>query len=94
MDQPICGFHQDDEGHWVADLACGHARHVRHDPPWQVREWVLEAATRQEHIGTLLNCARCDAYADARMRGLCHDGALEASRINPSGGSEPPDSTA
>lgn len=29
----IVGFHQDQKGHWVADLECGHAQHVRHDPP-------------------------------------------------------------
>jgi len=38
--QPIVGYHLDDEGHWVAELACGHGQHVRHDPPWQVRPWV------------------------------------------------------
>ncbi|MET0349673.1 MAG: DUF3565 domain-containing protein, partial [Rhizobacter sp.] len=41
MDQPITGFHQDDEQHWVAQLACGHNQHVRHDPPWQLRPWVI-----------------------------------------------------
>ena len=61
MQQPISGFHQDAEGHWVADLACGHGQHVRHDPPWQVREWVLEDATRHAHLGTLLDCVLCDA---------------------------------
>jgi 8-oxo-dGTP diphosphatase len=88
MQQAITGFHQDSEGHWVADLGCGHSQHVRHDPPWQVRGWVLEEATRREHLGTLLNCVRCDtevaedsaAYADARIRGLCHEGALEVAR--------------
>jgi len=88
MQQPITGFHQDEEGHWVAELACGHGQHVRHDPPWQVRPWVVEDATRREHLGALLDCVLCEAersagsaaYADARMRGLCHDGALEAAR--------------
>ena len=31
----ITGFHQDAAGDWVAELACGHAQHVRHRPPWQ-----------------------------------------------------------
>jgi 8-oxo-dGTP diphosphatase len=65
MQQPITGFHQDTEGHWVADLACGHGQHVRHDPPWQVREWVLDEATRREHLGASLNCVLCDAGAAA-----------------------------
>jgi hypothetical protein len=34
MQQPIVGFHQDDVGDWVADLACGHTQHIRHQPPW------------------------------------------------------------
>jgi hypothetical protein len=88
----IVGFHQDTEAHWVAELECGHTQHVRHDPPWQVREWVLADATRAAHLGTTLNCVLCDAglsteeleasaaYRDARLRGLCHDGALEIAR--------------
>ena len=57
----IVGFHQDAEGHWVADLACGHAQHVRHDPPWQTRPWVLTAAGRQEFVGRELGCPLCVA---------------------------------
>lgn len=81
----IAGFHQDEEGHWVADLACGHTIHVRHDPPWQVRPWVLTAESRAARLGTTLPCRACgegDAaaptpYEDARLCGLCEDGALE-----------------
>ena len=106
MQQRIVGFHQDQQQHWVADLACGHTQHVRHDPPWQQRPWVLNEAERNARIGTTLNCVLCDhaassaaklsqgtdsssnppahlsplaasAYLDARMQGLCHEGALE-----------------
>ena len=56
----IVGFHQDDESHWVADLECGHSQHVRHDPPWQVRPWVITVEGRHQHIGTTLNCRLCD----------------------------------
>jgi hypothetical protein len=55
----VVGFHQDDEGHWVADLECGHAQHVRHDPPWQVRPWVVTDEGRRAHLGMRLPCARC-----------------------------------
>jgi len=55
----IVGFHQDDEGHWVADLECGHAQHVRHDPPWQVRPWVLTAEGRESFVGVTLGCIHC-----------------------------------
>ena len=59
----ITGFHQDDEGHWVAELECGHTQHVRHDPPWQVREWVTTAEGRAGRIGTELGCRECYAAA-------------------------------
>jgi hypothetical protein len=56
----ITGFHQDAEGHWVAELECGHGQHVRHDPPWQVRAWVLQADTRDAYLGTALDCRLCE----------------------------------
>lgn len=55
----IIGFHQDDEHQWVADLECGHTQHVRHDPPWQVREWVTTPEGRASRIGTMLECVKC-----------------------------------
>jgi len=61
MEQPIVGYHRDDEGHWVAELACGHGQHVRHDPPWTVRPWVTTEAGRQAFLGKHLDCKRCDA---------------------------------
>lgn len=60
MQRKIVGFHQDARGDWVADLECGHGQHVRHDPPWQVRAWVVEEATRRNFVGTLLNCKKCE----------------------------------
>lgn len=118
MQQRIVGFHQDQQQHWVADLACGHTQHVRHDPPWQQRPWVLNEAERNARIGTTLNCVLCDeppnigeasnrsadtfdqplahlsasaasAYLDARMQGLCHEGALELAER--SDAQQPPD---
>jgi hypothetical protein len=58
--QPIVGFHQDEEGHWVADLACGHTQHVRHDPPWQSRPWVITEVGRASKIGSALECKKCE----------------------------------
>jgi hypothetical protein len=43
----------------VAELECGHGQHVRHDPPWQVREWVTTDEGRAQHLGTTLDCVRC-----------------------------------
>jgi hypothetical protein len=60
MQRRIIGFHQDAERHWVADLECGHSQHVRHDPPWQMRPWVLTEESRAAFLGTPLNCVKCD----------------------------------
>lgn len=60
MERTIAGYYQDDEGHWVADLGCGHAQHVRHNPPARTRPWVLSTEGRAAHLGTALNCVRCD----------------------------------
>jgi len=60
MQRAVIGFEQDEAGHWVAKLECGHGQHVRHDPPWTVREWVTTEEGRAARIGTMLNCKRCD----------------------------------
>jgi uncharacterized protein DUF3565 len=60
MKQAIIGYHPDEEGDWVADLRCGHGQHVRHDPPWQVRPWVLTAEGRAAFLGIQLECRLCE----------------------------------
>ncbi|NNF95649.1 MAG: DUF3565 domain-containing protein [Halobacteria archaeon] len=60
MLRPIIGYHLDEDGHWVAELACGHHQHVRHDPPWQLRAWVTTESGRQAHLGNQLQCLKCD----------------------------------
>ena len=64
MKQPIIDFHQDEFEHWVADLACGHTQHVRHEPPWQNRQWVTSEQGRAQKIGFELNCVECDKNND------------------------------
>lgn len=54
------GFHQDEEGVWVADLSCGHRQHVRHEPPWQLREWVTSETGRRTMIGAAFDCPHCN----------------------------------
>ena len=70
MKRRIVGYDRDDEGHWRAELACGHFQHVRHNPPLNVRTWVLTEAGRALHLGLELDCKRCDeeqaAEADRR----------------------------
>jgi hypothetical protein len=60
MKKAITGFHQDEEQHWVAELSCGHTQHVRHDPPWQSRPWVITEQGRSSKIGSTLECKKCD----------------------------------
>lgn len=60
MNQKIIGYHIDEEGDWVARLACGHNQHVRHKPPFINRPWVITPQGRQDKLGFELNCVRCD----------------------------------
>jgi hypothetical protein len=64
----IIGFHQDEERDWVAELECGHFQHVRHDPPWMNRPWVLSEEGRSAIIGHLLRCRKCESGAPADAR--------------------------
>ncbi|MYJ23930.1 MAG: DUF3565 domain-containing protein [Nitrospira sp. SB0673_bin_12] len=60
MKQRIIGFHRDEHGDWVADLECGHGQHVRHDPPWSERPWVVTPQGRERMLGKTLACKKCD----------------------------------
>lgn len=66
MQREIVGFHQDDQADWVAELSCGHQVHMRHDPPWTVRAWVLEEAGRAAFLGQLVECRRCGSESGTR----------------------------
>jgi hypothetical protein len=66
--RPIIGYHQDDHGHWVAQLSCSHNQHVRHDPPMVHRDWVRTEAGRQSMIGFELPCKKCVEGAAADQR--------------------------
>jgi hypothetical protein len=56
----IVGYRQDERGDWIAELACGHRRHVRHRPPFELRPWVQTEEGRSERLGTLLHCGLCE----------------------------------
>jgi tellurite methyltransferase len=60
MHRTIVAFHEDSDGAWVAELECGHAQHVRHNPPWQQREWVTTELGRQDKLGAKLDCLFCN----------------------------------
>ena len=60
MKQAIIGFHKDEQNDWVAELACGHFQHVRHNPPWVNRAWVVTLTGRESKLGEVLECVKCD----------------------------------
>ncbi len=60
MHTKIVGFHQDEECAWVAELSCGHTQHVRHAPPWELREWVTTDVGRRDMLGSELDCLFCE----------------------------------
>lgn len=60
MKRKIIGFHQDERHDWVADLECGHTQHVRHNPPWMNRPWVVTPEGREGFLGFELDCRKCD----------------------------------
>ena len=61
MQRRIVNFNQDEFEDWVAKLECGHAQHVRHNPPWVNRPWVVTHEGRDSMIGVELDCKACDA---------------------------------
>jgi len=63
MNRKITGFYTDSENHWVAELECGHGQHMRRDPPWIERPWVMTEEGRNSRLGQELSCVRCDELA-------------------------------
>ena len=63
MFKAIINYHQDEFLDWVAELECGHFQHIRHNPPWINRPWVLTSKGRSAKINNLLNCKKCDEGA-------------------------------
>jgi hypothetical protein len=65
MQRQIVGYHLDEAGEWIVELSCGHRRHARHRPPFEVRPWILEAEGRRKRLGTPLECGLCDNGGEA-----------------------------
>lgn len=51
---------------WIAELDCGHTQHVRHQPPFQERAWVLSPEGRARFVGFEVECRWCE---NARLPG-------------------------
>lgn len=60
MERKIVDFYLDENNDWVARLDCHHGQHVRHNPPFVVREWTQSERGRQARIATTLQCLKCD----------------------------------
>ncbi|MDQ3895788.1 MAG: DUF3565 domain-containing protein [Actinomycetota bacterium] len=60
MERTIVAFSRDDAGDWVAHLSCLHGQHIRHNPPFRLAPWVLDAAQRAARVGAVLDCPLCD----------------------------------
>ncbi|KIH85195.1 hypothetical protein UCMB321_0983 [Pseudomonas batumici] len=43
----------------MVELSCGHTQHLRHQPPWQSRAWVLDPSLRAEKIAQRFECGWC-----------------------------------
>ena len=84
MQRTIVGFHQDEDGDWVAELSCLHNQHVRHRPPFQQRPWVLDESQRAARVGAALDCPLCDrAELPEGLRLARTAGPFEADTLPP-----------
>ena len=60
MQRAMVGFRRDDEGDWIAELACLHSQHIRHDPPFWDAAWIEDDDERARRVGQPLDCPLCD----------------------------------
>jgi tellurite methyltransferase len=44
---------------WVAQLDCGHRRHIQHRPPLSSYPWIDDSDARAAHVGQPIECGRC-----------------------------------
>ena len=81
----IIGFRQDSHGDWIAALSCLHGQHVRHQPPFHDRGWVLTEPGRAARLHSKLACPLCDRHElPDRLRVLRSAGPFDEETL-PSG---------
>lgn len=68
MNRKITGFHQDEQGDWVAELECSHRQHIRHNPPWTNHPWVVTEEGRRQWIGAELQCKECESHSSILLQ--------------------------
>lgn len=59
MERTILEFEIDEEGDWRVLLDCGHKRHLRHEPPREIRPELADPQARESAVGKSINCGRC-----------------------------------
>lgn len=60
MQREAVAFRQDEDGHWMAVLACAHTQHVRHQPPFTERPWTQTEQGRNDMLGEAFDCLKCE----------------------------------
>ncbi|MDA8290355.1 MAG: DUF3565 domain-containing protein [Actinomycetota bacterium] len=60
MDRAITGLHEDEVGDWVAELSCGHRRHVGRVARLGPEERVPDPDACTEQVAGVLGCPLCD----------------------------------
>jgi hypothetical protein len=61
----------------VADLACGHTQHMRHNPPWIERPWVMTPEGRQNYLGGTVDCRQCAVEERSTRERTVADASLD-----------------
>lgn len=88
MRRPICGYHEDEQGDWIAELSCGHGQHVRHRPPFTLHPWVESAEGRAGRLGSELDCVRCarlelpEGFVAYKRTSLFNEGSIPQGLLN------------
>jgi tellurite resistance-related uncharacterized protein len=59
LQRTILEFEKDEEDDWRVVLDCGHKRHLRHDPPREIRPQLSDPSVRESAIGNTIDCGRC-----------------------------------
>jgi uncharacterized protein DUF3565 len=89
VERSIVGFRRDEHDDWVAELSCGHAQHIRHRPPFELRPWVLDDASRNARLGTTRDCPLCDVERGGETACYAHLVCPECGSLLDGGGHAP-----
>jgi hypothetical protein len=66
MKRKITGFHLDEINDWIEELEYNHGQHVRHNPPFVNRPWVVTLEGRNSNIGESLRLHKMQSGRSVR----------------------------